>query len=166
MATIITGIVLKKNESVYGAKVFISDDKGNLLLKEQATITDADGKYKLTIPTENINGEEVLKPAGNYISFISNSPSAKATTPLVKGVTNYNFDTEFFKGVQEVPEFTVTGTKPAPKPTPAPTPAPTSNVETKIAPIQTKKYWWLLPAIIGLVCAGGLTYILIKNRKK
>ena len=162
MATIITGIVLKKNESVYGAKVFISDDKGNLLLTEQATITDADGKYKLTIPTENINGEEVLKPAGNYISFISNSPSAKATTPLVKGVTNYNFDTEFFKGVQEVPEFTVTGTKP----TPAPTPAPTSNVETKKAPIQTKKYWWLLPAIIGLVCAGGLTYILIKNRKK
>ena len=160
MATIITGIVLKKNESVYGAKVFISDDKGNLLLKEQATITDADGKYKLTIPTENINGEEVLKPAGNYISFISNSPSAKATTPLVKGVTNYNFDTEFFKGVQEVPEFTVTGTKPAPKP------APTSNIETKTAPIQTKKYWWLLPAIIGLVCAGGLTYILIKNRKK
>lgn len=160
MATIITGIVLKKNESVYGAKVFISDDKGNLLLKEQATITDADGKYKLTIPTENINGEDVLKPAGNYISFISNSPSAKATMPLVKGVTNYNFDTEFFKGVQEVPEFTVTGTKPAP------TPTPTSNVETKTEAIQTKKYWWLLPAIIGLVCAGGLTYILIKNRKK
>ena len=48
--------------------------------------------------------------------------------------SHYNFDTEFFKGVQEVPEFTVTGTKPAPKP------APTSNIETKTAPIQTKKY--------------------------
>jgi len=160
MAKIITGVVLKKNESVYGAKVFISDDKGNLLLKEQATITDADGKYKLTIPTENINGEEVLKQAGNYISFISNSPSAKATTPLVKGVTNYNFDTEFFKGVQEVPEFTVTGTKPAPAP------KPTINVETKTAAIQTKKYWWVIPTIIGLLCAGGITYIVIKNIKK
>lgn len=152
--------MLNKNESVYGAKVFISDDKGNLLLKEQATITDADGKYKLTIPTENINGEEVLKTAGNYISFISYSPSAKATIPLVKGITNYNFDTDFFKGVQEFPEFTITGTKPKPNP------SPTSNKETKLQVEPNKKYWWVLPTVIGVSCLIGLAVIVIKNRNK
>jgi len=154
----LTGKVTKDNQSVYGAKVYITNATMDFVDKTRVTRTDADGKFKLPAPKITENGVEVVDDT-KYIAFESNSPIGKGIKKLEKTKKEYNFDTEnFVKEQQELQEFTVTANRPTPTPTPQP--------ETKTTPEKTNKYWWVLPSIIGLLCAGGITYLVIKNRKK
>lgn len=149
----LTGTIKKNNETVYGAKVYITDAKNSYVDKDRVARTNPDGKYKLPAPKITENGVEVVDDT-KYIAFESNSPYGKGIKKLERGKTEYNFDTENFPKEKELEEFTITANKPTPQP------------EVKTTPEKSNKYWWVLPSIIALLCAGGITYILVKNRKK
>jgi len=150
----LTGTIKKNNEAVYGAKVYITDAQNSYVDKDRVARTNPDGKYKLSAPKINENGIEVVDDT-KYIAFESNSPIGKGIKKLERGKTEYNFDTENFPKEKELEEFTVNAKKPIP-----------TNTEIKTTSLKPNKYWWILPSIIGLLCAGGITYILIKNTKK
>ena len=101
-----------------------------------------------------------------YIAFESYSPQGKGIKQLEKGITEYTFDTEKFPTTQELQEFTVSVTKPSTTPKPIITKSPPTITKSETTPPKSNKYWWVLPSAIGLVCAGALAYILIKNRKQ
>ena len=157
----LTGTIKKNNESVYGAKVYITDSKNSYVDKDRVGRTNADGKFSITAPIINENGVDIID-TNKYIAFESNSPQGKGIKQLEKGKTEYNFDTENFPSTQELQEFTVSVTKPT---TSSNTTTPKPTI-TKANTQMSNKYWWILPSTIGLICAGALTYILIKNRKK
>jgi hypothetical protein len=147
------GKITKDNQSVYNAKVYITNATMDFVDKTRITRTNSDGIFKLPAPTIDENGVQVLDTS-KYIAFESYSPQGKGVKKLEKGKLDYNFDTENFPKEQEIAEFTVTANKPTPQP------------EQKTTIDKPNKYWWLLPSIIGLLCAGGIVYIVVKNRKK
>jgi hypothetical protein len=157
----ITGIIKKGNELVYGAKVYITNAQNDFIDKTRIGLTDADGKFKISAPTITENGVTTIDTT-KYVAFESTRPSGKGIKQLENGKLSYNFDTDSFPRDQELQEFTVTGNKPTSQPTVTQQPVKAPAKVTK----QGSKYWWVLPAIIGLICAGGITYIVIKNRKK
>lgn len=155
------GKITRYNESVYGAKVYITDSKNSYIDKDRVGRTNSEGQFSIPAPIINQNGVDMIDTS-KYIAFESYSPQGKGIKQLQAGKTEYNFDTENFPTTQELQEFTVSVTKPTTTTTTT-TPTPTT---TKSDTQKTNKYWWLIPSIIGLVCAGALTYIVIKNRKK
>ena len=155
----LTGKVTSHNESVYGAKVYITDANNSYVDKDRVGRTDPDGKFSIPAPFINENGVDVIDTS-KYIAFESNSPQGKGIKQLEKGITEYTFDTEKFPTTQDLGEFTVSATKPII------TKSPTPSTKSETTPRKTNKYWWVLPSALGLICAGALTYILIKNRKQ
>ena len=160
----ITGTIKKGNELVYGAKVYITNAKNDFIDKTRIGVTNADGKFKIPAPTIIENGTTVIDTT-KYIAFESTRPSGKGLKQLELGKLIYNFDTDSFPRDQELQEFTVTANKPPQQTTVTPTPTPKPVVQQPKVTKGDSKYWWVIPAFIGLVCAGGITYILIKNRK-
>lgn len=161
----LTGKVTSHNESVYGAKVYITDAKNSYVDKDRVGRTDPDGKFSIPAPIINENGVDVIDTS-KFIAFESYSPQGKGIKPLEKGITEYTFDTEKFPTTQDLQEFTVSVTKPATTPKPIITKSPPTTTKAETIPPKSNKYWWVLPSAIGLLCAGALTYVLIKNRKQ
>jgi hypothetical protein len=161
----LTGKVTRYNESVYGAKVYITDAKNSYVDKDRVGRTDPDGKFSISAPIINENGVDVIDTS-KYIAFESYSPQGKGIKQLEKGITEYTFDTEKFPTTQELQEFTVSVTKPATTPKPIITKSPPTTPKSETTPPKSNKYWWVLPSIIGLLCVGGITYLVIKNRKQ
>ena len=145
----ITGKITKGADGVYNAKVFITDSKMALFDKNFAVRSDADGKFKLKVPTIIENGKEIIDFKDRYVAFESLSPSGKGIKALEKDKTEYNFDTEnFVKETTDLPEFTVTATK---------------KVDPVIPP-KKKNYWWIIPVALAVVGVGTLIYL--KTKKK
>jgi hypothetical protein len=161
----LTGKVTRYNESVYGAKVYITDANNSYVDKDRVGRTDPDGKFSIPAPIINENGVDVIDTS-KYIAFESYSPQGKGIKQLEKGITEYTFDTEKFPTTQELQEFTVSVTKPATTPKPIITKSPPTTTKSEPTPPKSNKYWWVLPSVIGLLCVGGITYLVIKNRKK
>jgi hypothetical protein len=161
----LTGKVTRYNESVYGAKVYITDSKNSYIDKDRVGRTDPDGKFSIPAPIINENGVDIIDTS-KYIAFESYSPQGKGIKQLEKGITEYTFDTEKFPTTQELQEFTVSVTKPATTPKPIITKSPPTTTKSEPTPPKSNKHWWVLPSIVGLLCLGGITYLVIKNRKK
>jgi len=161
----LTGKVTRYNESVYGAKVYITDAKNSYVDKDRVGRTDPDGKFSISAPIINENGVDVIDTS-KYIAFESYSPQGKGIKQLEKGITEYTFDTEKFPTTLELQEFAVSVTKPSTTPKPIITKSPPTITKSETTPPKSNKYWWVLPSIIGLLCVGGITYLVIKNRKQ
>jgi hypothetical protein len=152
----IQGKVIKGKESVYGARVFISDSTGKLLDTKMAAITDADGKYSILAPSVIENGVEVLDTT-KFVTMTNNFPTAKATKPLAKGQSTYDFDVDFAGREQQIQEVTITAKRPAPK-----------EIKQDTKSIKTgdkkKSYIWLIPVGLGVLIIGGI--LLYRKYKK
>ena len=72
----LTGKVTRYNESVYGAKVYITDAKNSYVDKDRVGRTDPDGKFSISAPIINENGVDVIDTS-KYIAFESYSPQGK-----------------------------------------------------------------------------------------
>ena len=152
----IQGKVVKGKESVYAAKVFISDSTGKLLDTKMAALTDSDGKYSILAPSIIENGVEVLDTT-KFVTMTNYFPSAKATKPLAKGQSTYDFDVDFAGREQQIQEVTVTATRPNPK---------EEKQDTKSIKTGDKKksYIWLIPVGLGVLIIGGI--LLYRKYKK
>jgi hypothetical protein len=152
----IQGKVVKGKESVYAAKVFISDSTGKLLDTKMAALTDSDGKYSILAPSIIENGVEVLDTT-KFVTMTNYFPSAKATKPLVKGQSTYDFDLDFAGREQQIQEVTVTATRSKPK-----------EVKQDTKSIKTgdkkKSYIWVIPIVVGVLTIGGI--LLYRKYKK
>ena len=152
----ITGKISKGSETIYGARVFISDANGKLLDTKMAAVSDSDGKYSFPAPTVIENGIAVLDTT-KFVSMTNNFPTAKATRKLEKGKTQYDFDVDFLGREQEHKEITITATRPKPK---------EEKKDTKSLQTgpQKKSYIWVIPIILGALTIGGI--LLYRKYKK
>lgn len=107
------------NSTVPSAKIFVSNEFGEITPKKIITQTDEKGNYTLSLPSTLVQGLPIPFIDGKYLTVsvptLVQGTNKKITVPL-KGTNSYNFDIASLGKSGSLDEVTVSAKKNPPSP--------------------------------------------------